>query len=117
MFTTYGCRPPTLISTDFSLSNLPNNRCLRGPVEKIGPGETMPSPDEKVPSPECLRTKLAVIVDEWRKMPTPTNEHVARWANRVSDLNIRIAATEVLAEQYTPAPGRQARRSLGYPPH
>jgi len=59
----------------------------------------MPNPDEKGPSLEYLRAKLAVIVDQWRKMPTPTDEHVTKWANRVSDLNIRIAATEVLAEE------------------
>lgn len=58
-------------------------------MQMVGP---MPSPTEKSLSLEFMRTKLLVIVDEWRETPHPTNEQVARWAELVSDLTVRIAA-------------------------
>jgi len=60
----------------------------------------MPSPVEKGLSLEALRAQLVILVDVWRETPTPTDEQVARWAELVSDLNIRIAALEAaLAEE------------------
>jgi len=67
----------------------------------------MPNPDEKGPSLEYMRAKLAVIVDEWRETPAPTDAQVKRWARLVSDLNVRIAAMEALsAEQAVPPPNQ-----------
>jgi hypothetical protein len=59
----------------------------------------MSSPGEKPLSLEFMRTKLLVILDEWRETPTPTDEQVARWAELVSDLTSRIAAMEAASTE------------------
>ncbi len=48
------------------------------------------------PSLEYLQARLAVIVDEWRETPAPTDEQIKEGAGLVSELNIRIAAMEAV---------------------
>lgn len=65
----------------------------------------MPSPTEKPLSLEFMQAKLLVILDEWRETPNPTDRQVARWAEIVSDLTVRIAAMEAaLGKSKGPTP-------------